>query len=236
MSPRYNLGLRNQSEQVPKPLIVRAVVHTALPDDITGIIVVNSLLLSCTILEVLRERENFRVTVVVGAVLNHGCPSTFGQSSSPAAFAARRLLSKDESLLHTRSRLPRFYAAFLCPAFNFAHRARWNAAILLREAADMVRLATGAGLVVFAAAETNTGCDPFRTFAHLAFCARAIFRREAADMIRIGADGDADADVIPVGCFTFPNVPVPFSDSIAEIAVSNFSICDCASRRSARSC
>jgi hypothetical protein len=109
---------------------------------------------------------------------------------------------------------------------------------LLRAAADMVRLATGAGLVVFAAAETNTGRDPFRTFAHLAFCARAIFRREAADMIRIGADGDADADadVIPVGWFTFPNVPVPFSDSIAEIAMSNFSICDCASRRSPRSC
>ena len=74
MSPRYNLGLRNQSEQVQKPLIVRAVVHTALPDDITGIIIVNSLLLSCTILEVLRERENFRVTVVVGALLNHGRP------------------------------------------------------------------------------------------------------------------------------------------------------------------
>jgi len=71
-------------------------------------------------------------------------------------------------------------------------------------------------LVVFAA--PAAGCDSFLAFAHLALCARAIRRREAADMIRVGADGDADADVIPVGRFTFPVAPVPFNDMISEIA------------------
>ena len=98
----------------------------------------------------------------------------------------------------------------------------------------MVRF-TGAGEVVFAAA-TNTGCDSFRAIAHLAFCARAIFNREAFDIKRFGADGDADADMIPVGWLAFCDVPVPFSDSMTAIALSNFSTCDCASRRSARSC
>jgi hypothetical protein len=37
---------------------------------------------------------------------------------------------KRESLPLTRSRLRWPYAAFFCPAFNFAHLARWNAAIL----------------------------------------------------------------------------------------------------------
>jgi hypothetical protein len=93
------------------------------------------------------------------------------------------------------------YAAFF-PAFNFAHRARWNAAIFLRAAADMVRL-TGTEPVVLVV--TNAGCDSFRTRCHLALCARAILRREAFDIIRIG-------------WFAFPNVPDPFSDSITEIA------------------
>jgi hypothetical protein len=74
------------------------------------------------------------------------------------------------------------------------------------------------------------GCDSFRALAHLALCARAIFRREAAEIIRV------DADVIPVGRFTCRDVPEPFNDSIAEIAMSNFSTCNCASWRSARSC
>ena len=78
---------------------------------------------------------------------------------------------------------PTDYAAFFCCAFNFAHRVRWNAAIFLRAAADMVRL-TGAEPAVFAIA--TTGCDSFRVLAHLARCACAIFRREAADMIRVG--------------------------------------------------
>jgi len=73
------------------------------------------------------------------------------------------------------------YAAFFCPALNFAHRARWNAAIFLRAAADIVRL-TGAEAVAFGAA---TGCDSFLAFAHLAFCASAILRREAADITRV---------------------------------------------------
>jgi hypothetical protein len=93
---------------------------------------------------------------------------------------------------------------------------------------------TGAKPDVFAA--PVAGCDSFRTFAHLAFCANAIFRREAADIKRFGADGDADADVIPVGWLVVRDAPEPFSDSITEIALSNFSTCDCASRRSARSC
>jgi hypothetical protein len=127
------------------------------------------------------------------------------------------------------------YAALFCPALSFAHFARWNAAIFLRAAGDMVRF-TGGGVVGFVVVETNAGCPSFRTFAHLACCARAIFRREAADIIRVGADGDADADVIPVGWFACRDDPEPFNDSMTAIALSNFSSCDCASRRSARSC
>jgi hypothetical protein len=73
------------------------------------------------------------------------------------------------------------YAAFF-PAFNFAHLARWNAAIFLRAAADMVRL-KGTNPVVFA---SDIGCDSLRAFAHLARCACAILRREACDIIRVG--------------------------------------------------
>jgi hypothetical protein len=93
----------------------------------------------------------------------------------------------------------------------------------------MVRFATGAGAVLFAA-RIAAGCASFRALAHRALCARAIFRREAADIIRVGAD------MILVGWLACRDVPAPFNDSIAEIAVSNFSTCDCASRRSARSC
>ena len=76
---------------------------------------------------------------------------------------------------------------------------------------------TGVEAVGFAAG------DSLRNFAHRAFWARAIFRLEAADIIRVGW----------VAC---PVGTEPFNDSIAEIALSNFSTCDCASRRSARSC
>jgi hypothetical protein len=93
------------------------------------------------------------------------------------------------------------YAAFLCCVLIFCQRARWNAAIFLRAAADIVRF-TGAGFVVFASV---IGCDSLRALAHLARCACAIFRREAADMIR-------------VGWFACCTVPEPFSDSITEIA------------------
>jgi hypothetical protein len=65
--------------------------------------------------------------------------------------------------------------------------------------------------------------DSFRVLAHLALCACAIFRREAAEIIRVGR-------------VAFPDGPEPFNDWITEIALSNFSTCDCASRRSARSC
>src|SRR5580692_12169949 len=75
----------------------------------------------------------------------------------------------------------RRYAAFFC-CLIFAHRARWNAAIFRRAAADMVRF-TGTEPVVFA---NSAGCNSFRALAHLAFCACAIFRREAGDMIRVG--------------------------------------------------
>jgi hypothetical protein len=90
----------------------------------------------------------------------------------------------------------------------------------------MVRF-TGAELVTFAT--PAAGCDSFRTFAHLACCARAILRREAADTFRVGAD------MVWVGWFACRDVPLPFSDSITEIAVSNFSTCNCACLRSARS-
>jgi hypothetical protein len=79
----------------------------------------------------------------------------------------------------------------------------------------MVRFA-GAATVVFAA--TNAGCDSFFAFAHLAFCALAIFNREAFDIKRFGTDGDADADVMLVAWLACRDVPVPFSDSITEIA------------------
>ena len=82
----------------------------------------------------------------------------------------------------------------------------------------MVRF-TGAEPVVFAIA---IGRDALLAFAHLARCARAIFRREAAD-------------ITLVGWFACRTVPEPFNDSITEIAVSNFSTCDCACLRSARS-
>ena len=78
----------------------------------------------------------------------------------------------------------------------------------------------GAEPVVFAL--PTAGCAPFRTFAHRAFCASAIFRREAADITRFGR-------------LVSPVVPVPFKDSIAEIAWFNFSKRNCVALRSSRS-
>jgi hypothetical protein len=60
---------------------------------------------------------------------------------------------------------------------------------------------TGAERLVSAGA----GCDPFPALAHLAFCACAIFRREATETIRVGRPDLRDT-------------PVPFKDSITEIA------------------
>jgi hypothetical protein len=68
----------------------------------------------------------------------------------------------------------------------------------------------------------RAGLDSFLIFAHRACCARAILRRDAAEMTR-------DCAVV------FPDVPAPLSDSMTEIACSNFSTCDCALLRSARS-
>jgi len=84
----------------------------------------------------------------------------------------------------------------------------------------MVRL-TFAEAVVFLAPVTEF--DFSRALSHLAFCAFAIFRREAAD-------------IIGFGWLELRDGPVPFNDSMTEIAWSNFSTCNCASRRSARSC
>src|SRR5579864_349737 len=210
MSPRCNLGLRNQPEHMPKPLIPRAAVHTELPDDIIGIIVVNKRLLSRTILEVLRELANFRVTVVVGTVLNHLCLQLRSINASGCLCHSPIALSSMKACRHNRSRLLHLYAAFFCCAFTFAHLARWNAEILLRAAADIVRL-PGAEAVVFVA-PTSTGCDSIRTFAHLACCARAILRREADDTFRVVAA------TTPVGWFACLTAPVPFSDSITAIA------------------
>jgi hypothetical protein len=97
---------------------------------------------------------------------------------------------------------PTDYAAFFCCAFNFAHRVRWNAAIFLRAAADIVCF-TGAEAIGFAFA--TTGCDSLRALAHRARCACAILRRDAADSIR-------------PGWFALLNVPEPSNDSITEIA------------------
>src|SRR5277367_2551942 len=83
----------------------------------------------------------------------------------------------------------------------------------------MVRFTgTGTGAVVLVIA--TTGCDPFRARAHLALCARAILRRDAADITRLG----------------WLVVPVPFNDSMTEIAWSMLSTRACACLRSARSC
>ena len=60
------------------------------------------------------------------------------------------------------------YAAFFSPALAFAQRARCAAAILLRPAAEIVRL----------------GFDPFRAIAHRFFCARLIRFRAEADNVR----------------------------------------------------
>jgi hypothetical protein len=93
-------------------------------------------------------------------------------------------------------------AYFFSAVFTFAHRARCAAAIFLRADADMVRF-TGAGPVVLVA--PSAGCDPLPALAHLALCACAIFRREASDTMRVGR-------------FAFRDTPVPFKDSITEIA------------------
>jgi hypothetical protein len=94
--------------------------------------------------------------------------------------------------------LPAAFFAFC--ARNFAHLALVAAAILFLPAADMARFA-GAGAVVFAAPPA----DPFPALAHRALCACAIFLREATDTIRVGRVDSRDT-------------PVPFKDSITEIA------------------
>jgi hypothetical protein len=82
----------------------------------------------------------------------------------------------------------------------------------------MVRL-SGAELGVFPA---DADGDCFRNPAHLARCACAIFRREAADTIRFGRSDLLDT-------------PLPFKDSIAEIAWFNFSNRNCVALRSSQS-
>ena len=140
--------------------------------------------------------------------LVHGHSASVGRLTSSTK--ACRILAAGS--LKTNS-----YAAFLCSALAFAHRARRAAAILLRAEADIVRL-TFAEAVVFVAPVNEF--DFSRALSHLAFCAFAIFRREAADIIRFGWLELRDGSV-------------PFNDSMTEIAWSNFSTCNCASRRSA---
>jgi len=94
------------------------------------------------------------------------------------------------------------------PAFSFAHLALCAAAIFLRADADMLRVGFGA--------------RPF-AFAHRARCACAILRRETAETIRVGR-------------LDLRDTPVPFKDSITEIAWSNVSTCNCVRLRSTRSC
>jgi hypothetical protein len=92
---------------------------------------------------------------------------------------------------------------FFCLALIFAQRARIASAIFLRATADMVWSFAGADPVVVAA--LTPGFDSFRTLAQRAFCACAIFIRDAAEITR-------------VGWFVFPDVPVPFNDSMTDIA------------------
>ena len=77
--------------------------------------------------------------------LVHGHSASVGRLTSTTK--ACRILAADS--LKTNS-----YAAFLCPALAFAHRARCAAAIFLRPEADMVRL-TFAEAVVFVAPVTE---------------------------------------------------------------------------------
>jgi hypothetical protein len=91
---------------------------------------------------------------------------------------------------------------------TFAHLARCAAAIRFLPAAEIVRFGFGAW--------------PF-AFAHRAFCACAILRRETADTMRVGR-------------LDLRDTPVPFKDSITEIAWSNVSTCNCVRLRSSRSC
>jgi hypothetical protein len=79
----------------------------------------------------------------------------------------------------------------------------------LRAEADRVRL-TFAEAVVLVAPVTDF--DFSRALSPLAFCAFAIFRRKAADIIRFG-------------WLELRDGPVPFNDSMTEIAWSNFSTC-----------
>jgi hypothetical protein len=110
------------------------------------------------------------------------------------------------------------HAAFFCLARTFAHLALWAATIFLRADADMMRFAADE----LALAAITTGLIFFPALAHLAFWASAIFRLEAAEIIRFA-------------WVVLPDLPEPFSDSITEIAWSNFSRCNCARLRSARS-
>jgi hypothetical protein len=97
-----------------------------------------------------------------------------------------------------------FYAAFFCPALIFAQRARIASPIFFRAAADIVCFGFPRAHPV-ASALPAAGFASFRTFAHRAFCACAILLLEAAEITR-------------AGWFAFWDDPVPFSDSITEIA------------------
>src|SRR5213594_2924287 len=104
-----------------------------------------------------------------------------------------------------------FYAAFCC-ALTLAHLARCADAIFRRAAIE-----SGFLTVVDALADCG-----LRAFAHRAFCARDMRRLAAAETIRCDP--------------SLRDPTEPFSDSITEIACSNFSTCACALPRSARSC
>lgn len=86
------------------------------------------------------------------------------------------------------------YAALFCCDLNFAHRAFWAAAILLRAAADMVRRAFGCDTWLFAV---------LFTFCHRRFCARLMRLRPAADIVPLRA-----VELLP---FTFPKADIAAS-------------------------
>jgi hypothetical protein len=90
------------------------------------------------------------------------CPSTEWKLTRPNDSSLKEKPAIRSSRLYSRAV---FYAAFFCPAFTFAHRARCAAATFLRADADIVCF-TGAESVVFATAAA--GCDSFLTFAHRA--------------------------------------------------------------------
>jgi hypothetical protein len=99
---------------------------------------------------------------------NSRCPSSWGATIRKASTSFFNLECSRRPCGESSSVQPKPRSAF-----TFAPLARWAAAIFLRAAADITRVAFAARFPVLEA-----------HFAHRAFCARLIFLRAAADRVR----------------------------------------------------